>query len=191
MDGVEEGGELIDLVQLAGQGRRKVESKAIDVHLLHPVAQAVHDQLQHLGVAHVQGVAGAGEVHVVARIVLNQPVVGGVVEALERQRRPQLVAFRRMVVDHVQNDLDAVLVQRFHHRLELADLLATVAAARVLGLGCEEVNRVVAPVVVEALAHQVLAIDVRMYRQKLHRGNAEVLQVVQRRLAGETGISAL
>ena len=38
---------LIDLVQLAGQRAREIEAEAVDVHLQHPVAQAVHDQLQH------------------------------------------------------------------------------------------------------------------------------------------------
>ena len=56
----------IDLVQLAGQRRRQVEAEAVDVHLQHPVAQAVHDQLDRARVQHVQGVAGAGVVHVVA-----------------------------------------------------------------------------------------------------------------------------
>ena len=37
-------------MELAGQGGGQVEAEAIDVHLGHPVAQRVHDQLQHLRV---------------------------------------------------------------------------------------------------------------------------------------------
>ena len=58
----------IDLEQLAGQGAGKVEAEAVDVHLDDPVAQAVHDELQHARVLHVERVAAAGEVHVVARV---------------------------------------------------------------------------------------------------------------------------
>ena len=47
MDDVEEGAEAVDLVQLAGQGGGQIEAEAVDVHLRHPVAQLVHDQLQH------------------------------------------------------------------------------------------------------------------------------------------------
>ena len=39
--------------------------------------------LQHLGMAHVQRVAGAGVIHVVARIVGDQPVISGVIDAAE------------------------------------------------------------------------------------------------------------
>ena len=59
----------IDVVQLAREGAGQVEAEAVDVHLEHPVAQAVHDQLQHLRTLHVERVAAAGEVDVVARIV--------------------------------------------------------------------------------------------------------------------------
>ena len=38
--------ELVHLVQLAGQRAGQIEAEAVDVHLVHPVAQAVHDQLQ-------------------------------------------------------------------------------------------------------------------------------------------------
>ena len=84
---LEEGGELVDVVELAGQGGGEVEAEAVDVHLGDPVAQRVHDQLQRVRVAHVEGVAGAGVVHVVALVVLDEAVVGRVVDALEAQRR--------------------------------------------------------------------------------------------------------
>ena len=45
VDDVEEGAEPVDLVQLARERGGEVEAEAVDVHLQHPVAQAVHDQL--------------------------------------------------------------------------------------------------------------------------------------------------
>ena len=109
----------------AGQRRGEVEAEAVDVHLQHPVAQRVHDQLQHVRAAHQQAVAGARGVEVVAAVwALGQPVVVGVVDAAERQRRAEVVAFGGVVVDDVEDHLEAGVVQRPHHRLELGHLLA-------------------------------------------------------------------
>ena len=126
---LEERREPVDVVELAGQRRGEVEAEAVDVHLGHPVAQRVHDQLQRVGVPDVEGVPGARVVHVVALVVLDQPVVRRVVDALEAQRRAEVVALGGVVVDHVEDHLDAGLVHRLHHRLELLHLLA--------GLACE------------------------------------------------------
>jgi hypothetical protein len=65
LDEVEERRELVDLVELPGQRGREVEPEAVDVHLGDPVAQRVHDELQHVRAAHEQAVAGAGRVVVV------------------------------------------------------------------------------------------------------------------------------
>ena len=46
----------------------------------------------------------------------------------KRQRRPEVVALGGVVVDDVEDDLDAGLVQRAHHRLELGHLPARLAA---------------------------------------------------------------
>ncbi len=126
---VEERRQPIDVVELARQRRRQVEAEAVDVHLLHPVAQRVHHQLQRVRMPHVQAVAGAGVVHVVAGVALDRPVVGAVVDPLEAQHRPEVVAFAGVVVDHVEDHLEPGGVQRLHHRLELAHLAAHVAPA--------------------------------------------------------------
>ena len=109
--------------------------ETVDVHLDDPVAQAVHDQLQRVWVGHVEAVAGAGGVVVVGPVVGHEPVVGGVVDALERQDRAQVVALGRVVVDDVEDHLDAGLVERPHHRLELGDLGAVAAGAGILVVG--------------------------------------------------------
>ncbi len=84
LDDVEEGTEAVDVVQLPGERGRKVEAEAVHVHLQHPVAQRVHDELQHVRVAHVQAVARAGVVHVVLTLTIDEAIVGGVVDALHR-----------------------------------------------------------------------------------------------------------
>src|SRR6202008_1864528 len=105
LDQVEERGQPVHLVELAGQGGGQVEPEAVHVHVEHPVPQRVHDHLQHVRVPHEQAVSGAGGVHVVAPVVVYQPVVGGVVDAAEGQRGPEMVALGGVVVDPVEDDL--------------------------------------------------------------------------------------
>ena len=107
LDQVEERGQPVDVVQLAGQRRGQVEPEPVDVHLGHPVAQRVHDQLQRVRVPDVQAVAAAGVVEVAAGSSCGEPVVGGVVDAAERQRRAERVALGGVVVDDVEDHLDA------------------------------------------------------------------------------------
>jgi hypothetical protein len=124
VDDIEEGAQAVHLVKLAGQGRGQVEPEPVHVHLLDPVAQAVHDELERSWMGHVQRVPTAGVVHVVARIVGHQPVVAGIVHPPETDRGPQVAPFPGVVIDHVQDHLDARLVQGLHQRLEFGDLLA-------------------------------------------------------------------
>ena len=77
---------------LAGQCRGQVEPESVDVHLEHPVPQRIHDQLERVRIAGVETVAGAGEVLVVAQIAVEQAVVGGIVDAPEVQRGPEVIA---------------------------------------------------------------------------------------------------
>ncbi len=101
------------------------------MHLGHPVAQRVHDELQDVWVTHPHAVAGAGVVHVVARVVLDEPVVGGVVDAAETQHRAHVVALGRVVVHDVEDHLDAGVVKVLHHEFELLDLLARAGVGRI------------------------------------------------------------
>src|SRR5687768_17406694 len=59
VDDVEERAELVDRVEFAGEGAGEVEPEPVDVHLEGPVAEAVHDELEHAGVLHVEGVPAA------------------------------------------------------------------------------------------------------------------------------------
>ena len=172
--GVEEAAALVEAVGLAAQDGGEVEAEAVDVHLGDPVAQAVGHHLQHARMAQVHGVAGAGVVDVAARL-RQQAVVRGVVDALERQRRPALVALRGVVVDHVEDDLEPRVVQMRHHLLELGG----VAVGEVARLGGEEADGVVAPVVGELLVEQVAVVDEGVDRQQLDRGHAQALEMIE------------
>ena len=73
---------------------------------LDPIPQAVHDHAAHDGVVGVQRVPGAAVIGV-ARAVLFEDVIGGVVQSAEAQRRPGVVTLGGVVEDHVENDFDA------------------------------------------------------------------------------------
>ena len=125
------------------QSRGQVEPEPIDVHLLDPITRAVHDQLSDAGVGAPQRVAGSGVVRVGISRLAGHQIVGAVVDPLKAVDRPVLVSFRRVVVDHVQNDLDVRGVQRLHHGAELVVLFVRPAAVAVVG--GEKVQRHVTP----------------------------------------------
>ena len=109
---------------------------------------------------------------------------------LNDEHRAEVVALGGVVVDDVEDDLDAGAVQRLHHALELADLLAARAASRVGRVRREVADRRVAPVVRQpALGEEVLVDDV-VDRQQLDRGDAESMQVLDRRVGREAGVRA-
>ncbi len=143
-----------------------------------------------MGVADVERVPCAGVVHVVLLVVLHQPVVGRVVDAAHRQRRAHVVSLGGVVVDHVEDHLDAGQVQFTHHGLEFLDLLAVIAHRTVGVVRSEEADGVVAPVVREALFLQRAVIDELVHRHELDRGDAELLQVRDHRRVRHTGVGS-
>ena len=189
-DDVEEGGELVHVMELAGQGGRQIEAEAVDVHLGDPVAQAVGDDLQRARRAHQQGVAGAGGVEVVLGVAVDEPVVRLVVDAFEAQCRAAVVAFGGVVVHHVEDDLHAGVVVGLDHRFELVDLFAALPGAGVGVVRGEEADGVVSPVVAQPLLLQEGVVDVLVDRHQLDGGDAQLLQVFDHRRVGQAGVGA-
>jgi hypothetical protein len=177
----------VEAAGLAREDGPQVEAKAVDVHLLDPVAQAVGDHLDDARVRQVQRVARAGVVDVVAALG-QQAIVGGVVHALEGERRPELVALGGVVVDHVEDHLQARVVEARHHLLEF--LQAARGIGGVAGVGREKTDAVVAPVVGEALLQQVAVVDEGVHRQELDRRDAKRLHVLDDFLHREAGEGA-
>ena len=101
-----------------------------------------------------------------------------------------MVALGGVVVDDVEDHLDARAVQRLDHPLELAHLLAARAAGRVQRVRGEVADRAVAPVVRQpALVQEALVGDV-VDRQQLDRGDAQALEVAERLVGGQAGVGA-
>ncbi len=160
------------------------------MHLEHPVAEAVHDQLHRPRVQHVQAVARAREVHAVARVLGVQPVVRRVVDPPQRERGPELAALARVVVDHVEDDLDARPVERLDERAQLVHRPHAGAVGGVGGLGGEEADRVVAPVVGQAALHQGAVAHEGVHGHELDGGHAEREQVVDHRVVRQAQVRA-
>ncbi len=156
----------------AAQGRGEIEPEAVDAAETRPGPQGLHHQADHGGVIGGKDVAAAGIVDVAGRVGLIEPVVAGVVEAAQRDRRALRVAFAGMVVDHVEDHLDAGGVQR---RGGGADLVPTAwGEPRV---GSEEADGIVVPVIAQSERLQVAFVERRRGRQQLHGRDAERLQV--------------
>jgi len=116
-------------VQLPCQCGGEIEPEAVDVHVQDPVPKRVHDQLERVGVADVEAVAAAGVVEVDGRVAVIEAVVGGVVDAAEGQRRAERAALGGVVIDDIQDHLDAGRVQRLDHGLELGDVAVRLGRA--------------------------------------------------------------
>src|SRR5512132_1347660 len=173
---IEKAAVMVEALMFAGERRGEVEAEAVDVHLLDPVAQGIHHELQHPRMAQIEGVAAPREVHVIAFVAGHEVVVGSVVDAAERQRRTKLAALRRMIVDHIKDHLDAGAVQYLNQRLELTDM----AARKVGRMRREEGERIVAPIVAEATLGQVSIVQEGLDRQQLDGGDPEAPEVLDR-----------
>ena len=147
MNDLKKGVEFVHALVVARQRGSEIETEPIHVHVVHPVAQAVHDELERARMEQVEGVPGPGEIHVFSRLFRREPVISGIIHAAKTQRRPEMISFRGMIINHVEDHLDAGRVKIAHHALELGDLLAHHAAARVFRLRREETDCVVAPVI--------------------------------------------
>ena len=61
MNNVEKRAKAIDFIEFPRQGAGEVEAEAVHMHVGNPIAQAVHDQLQDPRMAHIEGIAAAGD----------------------------------------------------------------------------------------------------------------------------------
>src|SRR4051794_18696470 len=95
----------------------------------------------------IQAVTGACEIEVEPGIFRVQPVVGEIIDAPETKCWSEMISFRGMIINHVENHFDAGTVQAANHRFELVDLLAHLSAAAVFCMRSEKADRVIAPVV--------------------------------------------
>ncbi len=99
-----------------------------------------------------------------------------------------MTALRGVVVDHIEDHFDARRVQGFDHGPELLHLLAVRAAGRITVVRSEEADRVVAPVIREALLDEPLIVDELVHRHEFDRGDAELHEVLDDHRVPDPGV---
>jgi hypothetical protein len=181
-DGVEQRCVRVEAAVTASEGRGEVVAEAVDAGPLRPVPQRVEHQLRDRGAVEGERVPGAGVVHVACGITVDEPIVGRVVEAAQRERGTEGIALAAVVEDHVQQDLDPRLVQRRHALAELADAVGDEAR-----IGHHPADRVVAPVVDEPRLGEMPLVDRGRHGEQLHRRDAEPDEVLDRGGVRESG----
>ena len=155
------------------------------MHLLDPVAKAVHDHAadnRMIGVERVPRAAVVG----IAGAVRLQNVVGAVVDSAEAQRGAAMVAFRRVIEHHVENDFDparcsALTMSRNSSTAPSGSLARAVRLVR-----RKERDGRIAPVI-DMSRRAILSIELED-RQKFYGGDAEILEI--RDLFDQPGVCA-
>ena len=110
------------------QHRRQIEAKAIDMHVADPAAQAVHDQLEHPGLADVQRVAAAAVVFKCSGRLGRVAVIAGIVQPAKAHAGAGAVGLGRVVEHHVEQYLDALGMQGFDHGAKFVARIQAVLA---------------------------------------------------------------
>ena len=189
-DGLEKCAAGIEAVLGTAQHAGQVEPEPVDMHVVHPVTQAVHHELQHARLTQIQRIAATGVIDVGIGALVRQPVPRCVVQPPPAQRRPGLVGLAGVIEDDIEDHFDAGPVQGSHHGPKLIAHGARVGRRRITGLRAKEAERVVAPVIDEPPVRQVPLVQVLVHRQQADRGDAEPLQMRQDRRVGKAGIGA-
>ena len=144
------------------------------MHRLHPVAQRIHHHLQHTRVRGIDRVPRSGVVDVIPVLVRQCAIIAVVINAFKRERGAKLIAFRRVVIHHVENHFDARIMISAHHIAKaLYPRRAEVARRR-----RKKAQRVIAPEVFQTAVEKMLIVREPVNREQLNRGDAETFDVV-------------
>src|SRR5215208_2862079 len=95
----------------------------------------------------IQAVTSTCKIEVEPGVVRLQPIIGKIVDPAKTECWSEMISFRGMIINHVENQFDAGGVQAAYHRFELGDLLAHLSAAGIFCMRSEKPDRVVTPVV--------------------------------------------
>ena len=150
----------------------EVEAKTVNMHVVDPIAQGIHDHLQDARMADIQRVAASRRVAITS-LVLLETIIRGVVDPAKRKRRSKFVDFAGVIEDDVEDDFDTRGVKRLNGAAEIVGI----AACQIARLGREEVDGIVAPVFPQSVLGQRPRRREGMYRHQLDSRNAEIAKV--------------
>ena len=124
--------EVKSAVICKGKNRNKIETETVDIGFMDPIAEAIDDQLPHHWMRGAQIVFASAVVNVAAHVIWVEHVVGAVVDPPVAISRPVAAAFRGMIVDDIENDFDAGLVQGFDHGTKFVQRTTRFSIAAIL-----------------------------------------------------------
>ena len=109
-------------------------------------------------------------------LVRQCAIIAVVINAFKRERGAKLIAFRRVVIHHVENHFDARIMISAHHIAKaLYPRRAEVARRR-----RKKAQRVIAPEVFQTAVEKMLIVREPVNREQLNRGDAKTLDVIDR-----------
>ncbi len=156
------------------QNGRQVEAKAIEPGLARPAAHRIEDEAQGRISLHRHRVATARVVDEPEAAVMA--IVARLVEAAQRQRRPFGIALAGVVVDDIEDDLEAGSVEALHRIADLSETAGSEAR-----IGRHERHRIVAPAIAEAERRQMALVDPGGERHQFDRVDPECHEMVDHR----------
>ena len=165
----------VEAARAATERGREIEAEAVKAAVDHPPLQRADGHVDDQRPVEREAIAGAGVVDVERRIVRIEAEPGRVIEATERQRGPELIAFAAVVEDDVEDRLHTSRMQRIGRRANLRP-----STGRKPRIGNAEYDRIIAPGVREAERRQMALIDEGVRRHDFDRRHAESREVGDR-----------
>ena len=172
----------VEAVRSATERGGEVEAEAVDPAMNHPAPERADRHVDDERPVERETIAGARVIDVSCRIVRVEAEPGGVVEAAERERRPELIAFAVVIENDVENRLHPRRVQRVGRRPHFGP-----AAGSKARVGRAEHDGIVPPGVRQAERRKMPFVDKGVGRHDLDRRRPERGQMGDRGRMGESG----
>ena len=115
----------------------EIEAEAVDMHLGHPIAQAILDQPTHDRLVSIQRVTATGVVGVTGFVLLEH-IIEVIGQTAITHCRPRHATFSRVIEHDIQNDFEPGAVQRFDHVPKFIEHGEWVLLGTVRVMWCEE-----------------------------------------------------
>ena len=181
---IEEPAPRIKPLILTAKRGGEIKPEPVHPNDLNPIAQAVQYHAHHIRVRQVQSVSRTRIIGIISRLTRHQAVIAGIVQPAKAQRRAKVIGLGGVVIDHVQNDLDAHFMQPLDHIAETR----TARRPEIPRLGREKADGVISPIVAQATAQQKRIIQKALNREQFNRGDPQPQQMFDHRIRDQAFI---
>lgn len=118
------------------------------MHVDIPVRETVHHHAPHGAICSLQGVARTAKIRKWSICAFGEQVASFAVDAFVAVGGTMTITLTGMIVDNIQNDFDAGLVELLDHRLKFKSLIAYLSFDAVFVMRSKEAERHVSPIIV-------------------------------------------